>query len=242
MKRFNLLASALMLTTASTLAMASAAPVVPVDCSKNMYVGVRAGMSIPFNSDQNHMNASYNVGPAGFIEEGYNFLNWYAVEVEGGYIYNSTKSLNISGASTASQGGSTTGWMGMLNGYFKYKNSTPWTPYVGVGIGGISLHANWNMTQTPSTVNGQPLNGSYKVRGFGANWAYQGILGVDYRFAQQWSVNLDYRFLGTFANTRFDTMAYVNNPTLYPANKFVGGKVKMRYNTNLVTLGIDYHF
>ncbi len=70
----------------------------------------------------------------------------------------------------------------MLNGYYDIATGSPWTPFVGVGIGWSKLDLD-----TPAF----PISDNDDV------FTYQFIGGVAYAFNEQWSVDAEYRFVGT---------------------------------------------
>lgn len=123
MKFVKSLALAFTLTTTSSLVFASAAPTVPQNDTNPWYVGVRGAVNIPSNT-------AYHTGYAALIEGG-RWFNNFALEAELGYLYNSS----------AYHGYENKG-ITMLNGYYGFKNSTKFVPYIGLGLGGALIHNN----------------------------------------------------------------------------------------------------
>ncbi len=78
----------------------------------------------------------------------------------------------------------------MGNIYYDFHNDTPWTPYLGVGLGGVNVSAN-NLR-----VDGTQLSDDSNFV-----MAYQGIAGVSYAIDPQLSLRADYRYLRTEAAT-----------------------------------------
>ena len=240
MKPTRLLFSVLVMASISSVAMASAAP--PVTKSNPWYVGLRTGGSFPMNSNQNSMSTSHFPGYIGLAEAGYEFGTWYAVEVEGGYLRSTVKDIQSAGLTTTWKEQSTSAWLGMLNGYFKYKNTSRFVPYVGLGIGAEALNVNWRFGTQPMNVGGQTLAGYYKVKGIKGLFAYQAIIGSAINLDKHWSISFDYRFLGTINNQRFGSTLFTTpQPPVAPQTHVQGGKY-VRFNTNLITFGVDYHF
>jgi hypothetical protein len=89
-------------------------------------------------------------------------------------------------------------------------------PYLGFGLGVSSVDVSGTRTQQilGSTVT-QPLNDS------DTSFAYQILLGVNYEINKNWSADLTYRWFGT-------------DPQIH------GGDVD--YTTNMITVGVNYHF
>lgn len=75
----------------------------------------------------------------------------------------------------------------MVNGYYDFENQSPWTPYLGVGIGAATVEYD------DLSVAGFPVPGSEDDTQF----AYQFILGAGYSLNQRWMFNVNYRYFGT---------------------------------------------
>ena len=65
----------------------------------------------------------------------------------------------------------------MANAYFDYLTCTPWTPYVGAGMGVAYLKAD----------NGETAKSVY-------NLAWQAMAGVTYDLTSHWTLDLGYRY------------------------------------------------
>jgi len=89
-------------------------------------------------------------------------------------------------------------------------------PYLGFGLGVSSVDVSGTRTQQilGSTVT-QSLNDS------DTSFAYQILLGVNFEINKNWSADLAYRWFGT-------------DPEIH------GGDVD--YTTNMITVGVNYHF
>ena len=85
-------------------------------------------------------------------------------------------------------------------------------PYLGLGLGVSSVDVSGTRTQLGVT---QPLDDS------DTSFAYQILLGVNFEINRNWSADLTYRWFGT-------------DPEIH------GGDVD--YRTNMVTVGVNYHF
>lgn len=70
----------------------------------------------------------------------------------------------------------------MLNAYVDWANGTPFTPYIGIGMGFTA------MTLTANGAAGRFIDSSQRV------FAFQPIVGVDYAVTDQLAVGLQYRY------------------------------------------------
>jgi len=70
----------------------------------------------------------------------------------------------------------------MVNGYYDVATGSPWSPFIGGGIGWAKVDLN-----TPAL----PLGDNDDV------FAYQLMAGVSYAIDAQWSIDAQYRFFGT---------------------------------------------
>ncbi|NOQ45597.1 MAG: outer membrane beta-barrel protein, partial [Desulfobulbaceae bacterium] len=70
----------------------------------------------------------------------------------------------------------------MFNGYYDVDTGSPWTPFIGAGLGWAKVDLD-----TPAL----PLGDNDDV------FAYQFMAGVAYIIDDQWSVDAQYRFFGT---------------------------------------------
>jgi opacity protein-like surface antigen len=77
----------------------------------------------------------------------------------------------------------------MANGYYDFKNSSQFTPYVGAGIGGIKLSLENPGVNDDDTV-----------------FAYQGMAGVGYDINQSNTISLGYRYFATADATFTDRL------------------------------------
>jgi len=106
----------------------------------------------------------------------------------------------------------------MANVYYDFKTGTPWTPYVGVGVGAVDLIAKLGQ-------GGQTL-----VDNSATGLGYQGILGVAYKLNDALSIKADYRYLGT------TDIGLSNSPALG------AGTATASYESHSVLVGFIYRF
>lgn len=180
----------------------------------DIYLNGNLGAVWLLNSDLSQSNgtdgtAEYDVGFGITGAVGYDF-GIFRIEGEVGYRANDYDKVAASGQSKVKTGGDVTGWDFMANGYLDIETGTPFTPYLGGGIGFAILDS--------SSVN---AGGITIKNGDDTVFAYQGIAGGAYSISKAWMIQLEYRFFGTTNPTYGSTESqYMSN------NLFVG----MRYN------------
>ena len=106
----------------------------------------------------------------------------------------------------------------MANAYYDFNTGTPFTPYLGAGVGAVDMMA--RIDQSGTTL----LNASRVGLG------YQGIVGASYKINDALSLKADYRYMAT---TDIDL----------PNSPAVGaGTAKLGYESHAVLIGFIYHF
>lgn len=147
-------------------------------------------------------NVGYNSGPLSY-------------EVELGYVHAKAKNVNQANTDLSNESGRSALTVGMANVIYNFQDMNPNViPYVGVGIGFGRLSQSIDATgMTTATVSG-------------TKFAYQGILGVNYKLNMNWKVGVDYRYLAT---SKFKFSA---------ANQ----TVKEKFSSNNLNLSLMYDF
>jgi OOP family OmpA-OmpF porin len=114
---------------------------------------------------------------------GYQFIDWFAAEVEVGYMENRIDS--ITGADRVHDA-----WFGnvpfLVNGKFQYPNSSPLTPYIGAGVGFSEAFISVGQI----AIGGTSLHGDINDTVF----AWQGFAGLRYRLNDRMGLSLEYRY------------------------------------------------
>jgi opacity protein-like surface antigen len=110
----------------------------------------------------------------------------------------------------------------MLNGYYRFHNKTPFTPYIGAGVGEVTVSLN-NARPTVG-VDRRPFSGSDAV------FAYQGIAGLSYPIAPHLTIAAEYRYFATLRPGFQQQVA---------GNEF---KVSPSYDSNNALLRLVYNF
>jgi OmpA-OmpF porin, OOP family len=119
------------------------------------------------------------------------------------------------------KGGDAHSYSIMTNGYYRWHNSTPFTPYIGGGVGESTVVLN----------NVRPVGGIGNFGGDDAVFGYQGMAGVSYSFWRQLSVAAEYRY---FATLRPGFESNVNG--------FNNVKICPDYSSHSVLLRLSYNF
>ena len=164
------------------------------------YADVHGGASIPWNetarvsSDAAPASAdahtNYAVGWLAGASAGYNWDGGWArgLASEFEFTFRQNHINRIATSAPITLGGDLHSYAIMLNGYYRFLNSTPFTPYIGGGIGEVTVAL--NNTRFAGAHLG-PFGGTDAVLG------YQGIAGVSYPIAPHLSMAAEYRYFAT---------------------------------------------
>ncbi|MBI3453794.1 MAG: OmpA family protein [Rhodospirillales bacterium] len=205
--RYGLAVAALVLALGSGAAMAQN--------TSGVYVGAAGGVNLLRDADVKggavNSKAEFNAGGAVLGTVGYGFGNGLRLEGELGY-----RSNGIDKAGGASGSGSMRAFSAMGNVLYDIDTSSPFTPYIGVGLGGARVKMS-----DGRTFSGTTINDSDTV------FAYQGIAGVAYSVAPNIKLGLDYRYFAT-QDPKFTT------------NTGIG--VESEYRSHTIMIGFRYEF
>src|SRR5262249_5490732 len=117
---------------------------------------------------------------------GYAFGNGFRVELEPGYRYNKLDNLKVNGIGKVANSGHVDSWSVMANALYDIPTGTPITPYVGGGVGVAWVHGEFKNNNIGQSVEDTQ-----------AQFAYQGIAGVDYSLTPQLKIGISYHYFGT---------------------------------------------
>lgn len=168
---------------------------------------------------------------------------WQETDSSSGIPYADTTSNEIAPADVG-----TNIYATMINGYFDFKNSTRWTPFAGLGIGLVIMHADGTQSSNNLVVDSTspPLNvtapAQYNSPAIhGAAFGWQGKLGLSYKYEDNMSVDLMYRLLGTtdFQTTRSNITTNANQGPNTAVFNVPAGSVRSLLN-NSVNLTLRY--
>ena len=197
--------------TLLTATLLAATPMVMASATlaQGYYIGGGAGISIPEDStlEGTGINAKldldHDVALQGMF--GYAFGNGFRAEAEIGFRENDVGSIGgLSGSGT--MGAVHT----MINALYDINTGTKFVPYVGGGIGAAFL----NLDAGAGAVNFDNERDTV--------FAYQGILGVAYRFVEQADFYVDYRYMSTLDGS-FRTTTNVSVDTDYTDHRIMAG-------------------
>jgi OmpA-OmpF porin, OOP family len=169
--------------------------------AEGFYADVHGGAGIPWNettrissdvlpaSFKAHTN--YDIGWLAGASAGYKWDGGWArglaSEVE--FTFRQNHINRIATSTPITLGGDLHSYAIMLNGYYRFLNSTLFTPYIGGGIGEATTVL--NNTRFAGGLNTGPFSSTDAVLG------YQGIAGVSYPIAPHLSMAAEYRYFAT---------------------------------------------
>ncbi|MBU1193563.1 MAG: porin family protein [Proteobacteria bacterium] len=161
-------------------------------CGAGPYVSFNAGVSMPADSDVNYSTGEIveiesDAGFAGGVALGYDFGNNLRLEGEISYLSNEVDKATYLGINRATTG-DVTSIAFLINGYYDFKNSTPFTPFISAGAG----LANVEVDDFTFVGSGLPT-----VSDDDTVFAYQLSAGVGYAVTDQLSLDVKYRYFAT---------------------------------------------
>jgi opacity protein-like surface antigen len=201
------------LVTVATLTVL-AAPMSSMAAADSFYIKGNIGIGMAMDTDIDNLpNAAgtaemtYDNGFIGSLAVGYDFANPMRMEIE---LIKQKNDIDITSYDnfygTFNEGDLKTHSF-MLNGYYDVDTGSPWKPFVGAGMGWSKLDIN---------------DPGFSTSDSDDVFTYQLIGGVAYTFNDRWSVDVQYRFMGT------------SEATIDGAD--------FNYNSNDLMLGLRYSF
>lgn len=169
----------------------------------------------------NGLRAEFGGGTGWGGDLGYRYGNGWAAELEWNYRSHSLDTLRQSGPNLARDGDFASNIF-LVNGLRRFASTSPWTPYVGAGIGWVQ---EIDIDITPTTTGVE--------RGYSASseFAFQVIAGVEYALTPNWRLTADARWLRVGS-------VRLNNETGNPG----GNAGPLTYNPLSVQIGVRYSF
>jgi len=167
------------------------------------------------------LNAEFSGGRGLGGDIGYRYGNGWAAEVEWNYRSHKLSSLRQGGATVAREGDFASNIL-LINGLRRFISASPWTPYVGAGIGWVQ----------EIDIDLKPAAGGVE-RSYSASTkaAFQLIAGVEYALTQNWRLTADARWLR------------VGSVQMDNESGNTGGAVRsLDYNPISVQVGVRYSF
>jgi len=158
--------------------------------AEGMYLGGDVGVALLSDSDIDgygeHAELSYDTGYSVGLALGYEFEYNIRLEAGIGYQANDLDEASAYGY-TASADGDVSALTFMVNGYYDFKNSTAFTPFVMAGIGLARIDVNFD------SIEGENIDESDDDTVF----AYQAGLGVGYALNDSVTLDLKYVYFAT---------------------------------------------
>lgn len=119
------------------------------------------------------------------LAAGYQLTDWFALEAEIGGMQ--------AGIDEITDASHVEAWFSsmpfLVNARFHYRNNSPFTPYLGAGVGGAASTLDMDYIE----VNGVGASGWASDVGF----AWQAFAGLQYNFNEQMSLAVEYHFVWT---------------------------------------------
>jgi OmpA-OmpF porin, OOP family len=164
-------------------------------------------------------HTNYDVGWLAGANAGYEWPLGLALEEE--FAFRESDIDRVADSSGAIfKGGDAHSYSIMTNGYYRWHNSTPFTPYVGGGIGESTVVLN----------NLHPVGGTGNYGGDDAVFGYQGIGGVSYSISRQLNIAAEYRYFGTLRPGFQASVDGVNNVKVCPDYRSHNVLLRLSYN------------
>jgi outer membrane immunogenic protein len=160
---------------------------------RGFYVKADAGGNITQDADLKEFfgpvapdsKVKFDAGPRFAVAGGYQFTSWFALEGEVGFMDNKLDS--ITDASRVHDA-----WFinvpFLVNGKFQWPNRTPFTPYIGAGVGFSEVI----LDVDEISLGGTSLHGNTSDTVF----AYQAFAGLRYRINERMGLSVEYHYLG----------------------------------------------
>ena len=198
--------------------------------AEGFYADVHGGVPF-FNNDSARVTAlttggsvrahtNYETGWLAGSSAGYEWAAGFASEFE--FTFRQNHLNRIATSTPLFVGGDMHSFAIMLNGYYRFHNRTPFTPYIGAGVGEATVSL--NNTRPTAGVDRGPFGGTDAV------FAYQGIAGISYPIAPHLAIAAEYRYFATLRPGFQQQLA---------GNEF---KVSPSYDSNNALLRLVYNF
>jgi OOP family OmpA-OmpF porin len=194
---------------------------------QGFYADIHSGLSLFDDAqtrvvvpDEANLHAHTNYDPGWLVGAagGYDWPFGLALEEE--FTFRDSKIDRIATDVPLLKDGEAYSYAMMTNGYYRYHNSTPFTPYIGGGVGEAVVQLS----------NLKPVGAVGTYGGTDAEFAYQGIAGVEYRLTPQLSLGAEYRYFATIRPGFVSSVAGVDNVHVSPDYRSNNAMLKMVYH------------
>ena len=196
--------------------------------AEGFYAGVEGGATF-FNDDYTRVvfpplptigtHTNFDVGWLAGANAGYEWPLGLALEEEFAFRQSNIDRIANS-AGPIFTGGDAHSYSIMTNGYYRWHNASPFTPYIGGGVGESTVVLN----------NLRPVGGTGNFGGDDAVFGYQGMAGVSYFLSRQLSIGAEYRYFATLRPGFESNVAGVNNVKIAPDYSSHSALLRVTYN------------
>lgn len=163
----------------------------PAGYAGNWYLSASGGdVYMPHAKQESaisHTTMEFDNGYGFTAALGYAFKNNFRLEGEAGYTINDFNHIDVAGVARVAATGWIKQWTGMLNGYYDFKNTSRFTPYLGGGAG---------VSRNSMELNAAAFGGAL-VYDTDYSFTYQLSGGVSYDIAPKTNLFLSYRYMNT---------------------------------------------
>jgi opacity protein-like surface antigen len=177
-----------------------------------------ARLSDPLLPSSIGSHGNYDVGWLAGAAGGYELPIGFAFEGE--FTFRQNDIDRIANNQVLFTGGDLHSFAMMANGYYRLHNSTPFTPYIGGGIGEAVVALN----------NTRPVGINGNFGGTDAVFAYQAIAGVSYAFTPRLSLAAEYRYFATVRPGFQEDLAGLPDFKISPDYETHNAVLKMTYS------------
>jgi len=176
------LAASLVAVLALVVATLGAAPVRAEPVPEGPYVHIGGGLNLNDSGDievnGTERDIDTDLGFVGLGSFGWSFGNGLRAEIEGGYRQNGIDNWGGTGMD-----GDMSAWHTMLNAIYDFDTDSPFTPYVGAGLGAAFVTV--DMENNAAGISRDDMD---------VGFAYQAIVGLGYDITDNVALTADYRF------------------------------------------------
>ena len=182
------------------------APISSMAADDSFYLKANVGIGMVLDTDIDNIQNSgetakitYDSGFVGSLAAGYDFANPLRMEVELLRQKNDLELTSYNNGYGSFNDGDLKTHSLMVNGFYDVDTGSSWTPFVGAGIGMSKLDIN---------------DPGFQESDSDEVFTYQLIGGVAYAVNEDWSIDAQYRFMGTSDATIDDTDFDANSNNL----------------------------
>jgi opacity protein-like surface antigen len=160
------------------------------DWSDNLYLNADVGSALQQDTQFHQSNpmriqgATFNPGVRADVDLGYNLNDTWAVEFETGVNWNSINSVGGLELDSISESFDTYTIPLLANVIYKFPTQSSWTPYVGMGVGGVVSMADFGNATSDSSDTC-------------FTFAWQAEAGLKYALTKNASIGVAYKYFNT---------------------------------------------